>query len=80
MYQHRPLTPSQKLLLVLMKLSQNYPQSDLAFRLGIDQSNVSRVLQQWIPMLAIHLKPLIQWPNTTIGPTTPPYDFFCLTQ
>ena len=25
-------------------------------------------------MLAIHFKPLIQWPNTTFGPTSPPYD------
>ena len=35
------LMPSQKLLMVLMKLRQNFPQSDLAFRFGIDQSNVS---------------------------------------
>ena len=25
-------------------------------------------------MLAVHLNPLIQWPSTTIGPTSPPYD------
>ena len=66
--------PSQKLLMVLMKLRHNFPQSDLAFRFGVDQSNVSRVLQQWIPMLAMHLNPLIQWPSTSIGPTSPPYD------
>jgi len=55
--------PSQKLLMVLMKLKHNFPQSDLAFRFGIDQSSVSRVLQQWIPMSAVHLNPLIQLPS-----------------
>jgi len=24
--------------------------------------------------IAVHLNPLIQWPSTTIGPTSPPYD------
>ena len=68
------LLPSQKFLMVLMRLRQNLCQNDLAFRFAVDQSTVSRTLRVWIPMLAMHLKPLIQWPKTNIGPTVPPYD------
>ena len=68
------LLPSQRLLMVLMRLRQNLCQGDLAFRFAVDQSTVSRTLHQWIPMLATHLKPLIQWPKTNIGPKVPPYD------
>jgi len=68
------LTPTQKLLLVLMRLRQNFPQNDLAFRFNIDQSSVSRTLNQWIPLLRIQLKALISWPQSLIGPTEPPYN------
>ena len=68
------LLPSQRLLMVLMRLRQNICQGDLAFRFAVDQSTVSRTLHQWIPMLATHLKLLIQWPKTNIGPKVPPYD------
>ncbi|XP_065894613.1 uncharacterized protein [Dysidea avara] len=68
------LDPSQKLLLVMMRVRYNFPQSDLAFRFNIDQSTVSRILNQWIPMLKVQLKQLIRWPQTTIGPIDPPYN------
>ena len=68
------LAPSQKLLLVLMRLRCNFPQNDLACRFNIEQSSVSRILNQWIPMLKVQLKALIRWPQTTIGPTDPPYN------
>ncbi len=68
------LTFSQTLLLVLMRIRQNLTQGDLACRFCIDQSSVSRMLNQWIPMLANVLGGLIVWPQTNIGPTTP-YNF-----
>ena len=57
-----------------MRIRQNFPQGDLACRFVVDQSTVSRILQQLMPMLATHLRPLIQWLKTTTGPTVPTYD------
>ena len=68
------LAPSQKLLMVMMRLRCNFPQNDLACRFNVEQSSVSRILNQWIPMLKVQLKSLIRWPQTTIGPTDPPYN------
>ena len=70
----RFLSDSQKLLLVLMQLRQNLTQEDLAFRFDVEQSTVSRVINQWIPLLAHHLRGLIKWPKTAIGPTDIPYN------
>ena len=70
----RFLSDSQKLLLILMRLRQNLTQEDLAFRFDVEQSAVSRVINQWIPLLAHHLRGLIKWPKTTIGPTDTPYN------
>ena len=52
----------------------NLTQGDLACRFAVDQSTVSCTLHHWIPMLFAHLKPLIQWPKTNVGPTVTPYD------
>ena len=68
------LSPTQKLLLILMRLRHNFPQSDLACRFNIDQSSVSHLLSQWIPLLRVQLKSLIQWPQSNIGPTEPLYN------
>ena len=73
---NRFLTDSQKLLMVLMRMRQNLTQEDLACRFDVDQSTVSRVISQWLPLLAHQLKGLIQWPQTTIGPTKAPYNHF----
>lgn len=67
------LSPSQKLLLVLMRLRHNFTQNDLACRFNIEQSSVSRLINNWVPLLSAQLKGLIKWPQTTIGPTDPPY-------
>ena len=57
-----------------MRFRCNFPQNDLACRFNIEQSSVSRILNQWIPMLKVQLKALIRWPQTTIGPTDSPYN------
>ena len=69
------LTFSQKLLMVLMRIRQNISQSDLACRFTVEQPSVSRIINQWIPMLAVVLSDLIKWPQTSIGPNHPPYNF-----
>ena len=74
MYGKAHLSESQKLLLVLIRIRLSLTQEDLAFRFCVEQSTVSRILTQWIPMLAANLGDLIKWPQTTIGPTLPPYD------
>ena len=68
------LSPSQKLLLVLMRLRHNLTQNDLACRFSIEQSSVSRILNNWIPLLSAQLRGLIKWPQTTLGPMDPPYN------
>ena len=68
------LTSSKKLLLMLMKLCCNFTQSDLACQFRIEQSSVSRILNQWMPMLKVQQNALIRWPQTTIGPIDPPYN------
>jgi len=63
-----------KLLLVMMRLHYNFPQNDLACRFNVEQSSVSHIINQWIPMLKVQLKQLIRLPQTTIGPIDPPYN------
>jgi hypothetical protein len=55
-------------------LRQNLIQEDLAFCSSVDQSTVSRTVNTLIPLLACQLQGLIKWPQTTIGPTDPPYN------
>lgn len=57
-----------------MRIRQNISQGDLACRFSIEQPSVSRIINQWIPMLATVLSDLIVWPRTCIGPSKPPYN------
>ena len=70
---HIHLTTSQKLLMTLMRIRRSLLKEDLAVCFVINQSTVSRALNTWIPMLARQLEQLIQWPQTTIGPSEGPY-------
>ena len=73
--EHSVLSHSQKLLIVLIRMRHNISQADLACRFCVDQSSISRIINQWIPMMAVVLSGLIMWPQTTIGPKHPPYNF-----
>ena len=70
----RSLTEPQKFMMVLMRIRLNLTQPYLSVRFDIDQSTVSRILNNWIPFLTYHLKVIIKWPETTIGPTKSPYN------
>ena len=57
------LTKRQELFMVLMRLRLGLLEDDLAFRFGIDQSNVSRILNKWLCVLSQRLSFLITWPE-----------------
>ena len=61
-----------------MQVRHNLTQTDLACRFSLEQSSVSRILNSWIPMLSAQLKGLIKWPQTTVGPVDPQYNFFLM--
>ena len=65
----------QQFLLLLMKLRLGLPDKDLAYRFGVSQSTVSRVVNRWIDILFVRLQPLIKWPNREEILATMPSEF-----
>jgi len=59
----KTLSQFQILVMVLMKLRNNVPFQDLAYRFSISLSTVSRLFSSWIPIMALRLSPLIYWPD-----------------
>ena len=58
------LSPSDELLVVLMRLRTGMHLKDLAFRFGFKSvSHVSVLFQQWLFMLSKVLGSLITWPS-----------------
>ena len=51
-------------LIVLMKLRLGVPNDDLAYRVGISPSTVSRIFHKWIDLMSVELECLIVWPNS----------------
>ena len=72
-YDNCYLDNSQNLLHTLVRIRQGLTQEDLEFRFDVDQSYVSRILNQWIPLLDFQLRGLIKWPSSTIGPVESPF-------
>ncbi|XP_035672019.1 uncharacterized protein LOC118413010 [Branchiostoma floridae] len=59
----RFLTPQNELLMVLMKLRQNFVEDFLAHLFCCSTTLVSQILSTWLPLLALELSPLIYWPT-----------------
>ena len=57
------MSPQNELFLTLMKLRLNLNNEFLGHLFGVSQSLVTVILSTWIPLLALELKPLIQWPT-----------------
>ncbi|XP_022796275.1 uncharacterized protein LOC111334730 [Stylophora pistillata] len=57
------LTKFQEFCMVLVKLRLSVPHLDLAYRLKISTSSVSRILVTWITVMDIRLTPIIKWPS-----------------
>ena len=61
--------------MILMRIRQNLSQDDLVCRFSVERPSVSRIICQWVPMLVSVLSGLIKWPQTSIGPSHPPYNY-----
>lgn len=57
------LSVGDEFLLVLMKLSRSVTNQDLAYRLGIHLTKVTKIFHRWIDIMAENLKSLIRWSN-----------------
>ena len=60
------LSPENCLFLTLLRLRIGLPEQDIAFRFGISQALVSRILVTWISFLARELSYLIYWPDRDV--------------
>ena len=57
------MSPGNCLFLTLLRLRVGLPEQDIAFRFGISQALVSRILVTWIRFLSCELLCLIYWPD-----------------
>ena len=57
------LSKKEIFIMVLMKFRLGLLEQDLAYRFGISQPSVSRILHKWIPVLATRLSFLVKWPE-----------------
>ena len=57
----RSLTHFQQLMMVLLKLSLNLEENDLAYRFNVSQSTVSGMFKKWISYMGEKLASLICW-------------------
>ena len=66
------LTSFQEFVAVLVKLRLNCPFQDLAYRLNVSLSTMSRIFHRWLNTLDDRLHPLIIWPDCdTLKATMP---------
>ena len=59
----RTLSPADELLLTVIKLRHNFPETDLGNRFGVTQSTVSRVFSAVVRCISYTFKELIIWPS-----------------
>ncbi|XP_066916748.1 uncharacterized protein [Clytia hemisphaerica] len=57
------LTHKQEFVIVMMRLRFGLLEEDLAYRFGVAQSTISRILSRWIGVMATRFSFLIQWPE-----------------
>lgn len=62
-YTSRKLNLQDQLLLTLVKLRHNFPESDLGNRFGISQSSVSRIFTTWVLCLYHSFREVNIWPS-----------------
>ena len=53
----------QEFVIVLMKLRLNMPLEDLAYRLQVSHSTLSRIFSSWLVVMDTRLFPLLSWPE-----------------
>ena len=57
------LTKFQEFAMTLMKLKLNMPMQDLAYRVSVSRSTVSRIFLAWMVVMDVRLSPVISWPE-----------------
>ena len=62
----RTLCFEDELLLCLVKLRHDFPESDLAMRFGVDQSTVSRIFSCYIRCMYFSMKEVDIWPSRAL--------------
>ena len=69
------LSPFQEMVVALVKLRLDTPLYDLACRMGVDSSTISRILLKWFTAMHIRLNHLIRWPERDVLQKTMPVCF-----
>ena len=69
------LTPSDGLLMVLMRLRLQLPIEDLSYRFMVSVTTVCETFQKWIDVMHAHLQFLIVWPSHETVRTNMPQVF-----
>ena len=72
---HLKLSPSDNLLLTLMRLRLNLRIEDLAYHFNIGSSTASDIFNRYIDVMYINLKFLIKWPSQETCCTNMPQVF-----
>ena len=62
----RSLSPIEELFMTLIRLRVGLMEQDLAYRFGVSQSTVSRIIITWINFLYLELKKIPLWPPKEI--------------
>ena len=71
-YEHKGISHSDQLLMVLMKLRWGTTNQHLGYQFRIDVTRVSKIFHMWIDTMAVQLKPLVKWPEREMIRTTIP--------
>ncbi|XP_077492149.1 uncharacterized protein LOC144103257 [Amblyomma americanum] len=69
------LTLFQEMLMFLIRLRLNVPLQDLAYRFGVSQPTVSRVVNKWIDVAFVRLSRAGKWPGSEELRATMPMAF-----
>ena len=66
MGRHRSLTPLNEYFLTLCRLRAGLKEQDLAYRFGISQSTVSRIVTTWLDFMFHKFKEIPIWPHRQV--------------
>ena len=72
---HRMLSPIDKFFLVMIQLCLGLLEKDLAYRFGISQPTVSRILITWINFLYLQFQCIPLWPSKEVILADMPQNF-----
>ncbi|EEC05676.1 conserved hypothetical protein [Ixodes scapularis] len=72
---HKCLSKFQEMILFFIRLRMNVPLQDLAYRFGVLQSTVSRIVEKWLDVGYTRLSDCIKWPEREHLKKTMPMTF-----